>query len=805
MCARHVLYLTAQLRVRCALPYLFFNRHDYRYVYLTIKFPFIIQYLIMRPKLLLPLLFAVSFSFAQQPLTTVQINRLVDAGKIYGYIKYFHPFLQYKDINWDSTFAANVETIIKAENKIEYAAVLEKIFSVLNDGLTTVAKIPGDDSNYKVQSLAYQIEDSILYLQMNDAPFLTTDEALSKALQNMGSVKGAIFDLRRPKNSKYMGMLGNGMYWYWLSSWYKGKILMPSVRTISYSGFPGEFCKGCNNAIFKEQVLFTAAGDLDKDVPLVIITANDNDIPPLGVKLQEKGVAKILQEGDKELLPGSSIYFYIADSLLIQMRNGEAINSDGSLLLVHSDATFKREDNSNEIMAKAKKLLLSSSPRISENKEIHPMATDPLFPTLDESVYPTIGYRMLAAAKMFTVIDHFYASKGGMTKNWEAAYREAILNFIGASDSLEYWKAVAEFHAHIQDSHGFISKSDEGFSLRLNPMILDRGAFMPPVFTGIIENKIVVTGIFNDSVCKKIGINKGDIILSIDGKDPMPMIEKVRKYQNAGNIGSQNFYLGSFILFGNKGQVKKLKIQDTKGRLKEIMMTTQDEFKGNWLADKYVSGMFSYNHQPVLKYLAGDIIYADQTSGLKNSDIDSVSKWINKAKGFIVDMRGYPQGARFPLELMFPDKIRNITPEISYKKTANIPASSPNVISVNRFGSRIPAEQYQTEYLTKDKTFDTPVKFVVLTNGSAQSNGDYFPFIFRSLYNATIIGSPTAGAMSNFTNYTIPGNIRLWLSFYGIKREGIQPDIFIRPTIKGIQAGKDEVLERAIKYLQTGK
>jgi hypothetical protein len=49
------------------------------------------------------LLFLVSeFTFAQQSLTYEQINQLADAGKIYGYVKYFHPFLQYKEINWDS-------------------------------------------------------------------------------------------------------------------------------------------------------------------------------------------------------------------------------------------------------------------------------------------------------------------------------------------------------------------------------------------------------------------------------------------------------------------------------------------------------------------------------------------------------------------------------------------------------------------------------------------------------------------------------------------------------------------------------
>ena len=101
----------------------------------------------MRPKLFLLLLFVSTFSFAQQPLTTTQINRLADAGKVYGYIKYFHPFLQYKNINWDSAFAANVQAIIDAKNKEEYAAVMQKLLSSLNDGLTTVVNSPEKDSS----------------------------------------------------------------------------------------------------------------------------------------------------------------------------------------------------------------------------------------------------------------------------------------------------------------------------------------------------------------------------------------------------------------------------------------------------------------------------------------------------------------------------------------------------------------------------------------------------------------------------------------------------------------------------------
>jgi C-terminal processing protease CtpA/Prc len=758
----------------------------------------------MQPILFVILLFFSSFSFAQQPLTAQQINRLADAGKVYGYIKYFHPWLQYKTFNWDSAFAANVEGIIKAKNGADYKLIMQKLLSPLNDGLTTVANFNGSSKDYNAQQLIHYLKDSILYIQMNDFTS-KSEEELGKALQELKNAKGAIIDLRSPANSRFYNMLGHGTVIDWYTSFFNGVYSMPSIRTVSYIAFPGEWGNGYNNSVFKESMIWSNSGDAKKEVPLVFIVAKEDDIPLIAIKLQEKGKAKILQEEGHELLPGSSLYFYISDSLLIQMRTGEAVNSDGSLLTIKPDAIFSHDDSIEIVFSKARNLLTNSTSKIPDQKWHHPMPEDHSLPYSNGAAYPSIGYRMLGAAKMFAVIQHFYASKIGITKNWESAYKEAISNFIAAKDSVQYWKAVAEFHAFTKDSHGFIANSDEGFSLRLNPIIQGRGTFIPPVFTAIVENKIVITGIFNDSVCKSIGIKRGDIVLSINGDDPMQMIERSRKYQNAGNIGSQNFYLGSFILFGKEGEAKKLKIQNSKGGIQEVMMPTLSEFKGNWLADKYVSGMFSHNHQPTAKYLEGDIAYVDITSGLKDSDIDSIFRIHKNIKGLIVDMRGYPQGTYLELAALFQDNMHKVSPEITYKVVGNIPASSPNVVSVNRFGSYFPAEEYKVNYQTRDKIFNLPFKFVVLTNGSGQSNGDYIPFVDRTSFNATLIGSPTAGAMTTFTNYTVPGNIRLWLSNGPIERKGILPDVYVTPTIKGIQAGKDEVLQRAIKYLQTGR
>jgi C-terminal processing protease CtpA/Prc len=76
--------------------------------------------------------------------------------------------------------------------------------------------------------------------------------------------------------------------------------------------------------------------------------------------------------------------------------------------------------------------------------------------------------------------------------------------------------------------------------------------------------------------------------------------------------------------------------------------------------------------------------------------------------------------------------------------------------------------------------------------------------------DVTFIGSPTNGANGDITNMVLPGN--LIVSFTGqevrfpdgrqLQRVGVQPHIVVRPTIAGIRAGRDEVLEAAIEHLR---
>jgi C-terminal processing protease CtpA/Prc len=82
---------------------------------------------------------------------------------------------------------------------------------------------------------------------------------------------------------------------------------------------------------------------------------------------------------------------------------------------------------------------------------------------------------------------------------------------------------------------------------------------------------------------------------------------------------------------------------------------------------------------------------------------------------------------------------------------------------------------------------------------------------FESATNVTFIGTPTNGANGDVTNLVLPGGI--YASFSGhdvrhadgrqLQRVGIQPHIKIEPTISGIREGRDEILEGAIKFLDS--
>ena len=119
-------------------------------------------------------------------------------------------------------------------------------------------------------------------------------------------------------------------------------------------------------------------------------------------------------------------------------------------------------------------------------------------------------------------------------------------------------------------------------------------------------------------------------------------------------------------------------------------------------------------------------------------------------------------------------------------------------------------EEFQYIEPHPEKTFDYKGKIVVLIGNDSQSAAEHFCLMIESIADVTFIGRPTSGANGNVTHTVLPGGITI--SFTGmsvrhadgrqLQRLGIQPDVRVEPTIQGVLAGRDEVLERAVAFLE---
>src|SRR5215204_1694257 len=66
----------------------------------------------------------------------VRVARLAGLAKVWGTVKYFHPFLAYRAIDWDKALIETIPKVNAAKTPQEYQAALNQMLAVLNDKST---------------------------------------------------------------------------------------------------------------------------------------------------------------------------------------------------------------------------------------------------------------------------------------------------------------------------------------------------------------------------------------------------------------------------------------------------------------------------------------------------------------------------------------------------------------------------------------------------------------------------------------------------------------------------------------------
>ena len=398
-----------------------------------------------------------------------------------------------------------------------------------------------------------------------------------------------------------------------------------------------------------------------------------------------------------------------------------------------------------------------------------------------EPAYPSAGRRVIAAYRVRDIARYFYPYTDSTGEDWDRVLRRSIVPLLAASDSLEYALAVAELVTAFHDSH--VGVSGPGWSAFAD------GAHAP-LGVRVLGGDVVVTGFASDSVRRAMGLEVGDIILSVDGEPVADRLRRLARYHSASTPQALSAEVAHGLLgVGAEGSTVNLLVREARDRVRNVRVgrTTRNW----WLAFR------DRLDQPVVRRFGEDIGYIDLTR-LGREEVDSAFARLADTREIVFDMRGYPRGTAWAIapRLATRDSIvhaRGWTPIVA----------SPDTGATGRRDTllHLPAREGAPPYHGAT---------VMLIDERAVSQAEYSGMMFRAANGTRFVGTPTAGANGDVTDLSLPGRLRVSFTGTGIEfpdgsklqRRGLRPDVYVEPTPAGLRAGRDEALERALELLR---
>ncbi|WP_316845196.1 S41 family peptidase [Pedobacter psychrodurus] len=390
----------------------------------------------------------------------------------------------------------------------------------------------------------------------------------------------------------------------------------------------------------------------------------------------------------------------------------------------------------------------------------------------NENKYPDAGIRLLALYRYWNMIQYYSPNRNLVPENWNSILPKFIPQIILADNKYSYDQVLVKLVTTIHDSHGFIGSSTFQASL---------GKYRLPFDAKYIEDKIVVTGFFIDSLNVRQNVKIGDVIEGINGEGIDDMIKKYLPVTSSSNFDvAMRDMPGTYLL---RAKERIFKLQVLRGGKKIGVLQTGVE------NNKIKADLFGTKPGEKSMRLINPQVGYVQGNAFKRKDLDSIDAIFANTRGLIVDMRGYPSDELVHTLGGYLGTNRQPFVQFSYGSIAEpgLFQLTPMVKSGKKMNKAYPG------------------RVIVLVNAVTQSNAEFVTMAFQTAPNVKVIGSTTAGADGNISAILLPGGFKTWISGIGVfypdgtnaQQTGVKINLVVKPTIEGIRNGKDEVLEKA--------
>lgn len=387
---------------------------------------------------------------------------------------------------------------------------------------------------------------------------------------------------------------------------------------------------------------------------------------------------------------------------------------------------------------------------------------------------PDAGYRLLALFRFWNVVEYWFPDRDLIREPWDGVLAEFIPKVLRAGDRDAYRLTMIDLVVRIRDGHANVWNAIDA-----RP---PRGGCRLPVALRPVGDRYVV-GAFADSARGPAsGLRIGDVIQALDGARVDSATAAWAPHYAASNETTRRREIARWATQGPCGACR-VSVEREDG-VHEILAQRDSSRAMNARA-----GMTHDLPGPAFRRLADDVAYL-KLSAVRVADAASYVLRAAGTRCWILDIRNYP--SEFMVFALGQHLVSAPTPFVRFTRgdLANPGAffgMAPVVIE--------PAAPH----------YDG--KIVILVDEMTQSSAEYTSMAFRAVPGAIVVGSTTAGADGNVSTIRLPGGLGAAMSGLGVfypdhtptQQVGIVPDIVVRPTVEGIRAGRDEVLEAALK------
>ncbi|MFN3790896.1 S41 family peptidase [Massilia sp.] len=389
--------------------------------------------------------------------------------------------------------------------------------------------------------------------------------------------------------------------------------------------------------------------------------------------------------------------------------------------------------------------------------------------------FPDAGFQLLSLFRLWNIVEYWAPYRDRIDEDWDKVLRESIAPVALAQDRASHELAMLALVARIHDTH-----TNLWSSLHVRP---PRGQCQLPVRVRFVEGRATVSAYLGEDAAAATGLKTGDTIESIGGLPVDTLLQSWKPYFAASNEPTRLRDMAAVLTKGECGPVQLAARQGGALREMRLARVPRKDLKLPTTNDRAGE---------TFQLLGEDVAYL-KLSSIKSADIPGYMARAAHTRGLIVDIRNYPSDfVPFALGQYFVDKP---TPFVRFTVGD---LSNPGGF---RWGKELSLYPQAARYTGK---------LMILVDDISQSQSEYTAMALRAGPRAKVIGSTTAGADGNASWIPLPGGLRTMISGIGVfypdkrptQRIGIVPDIDVKPTIEGIRAGRDEVLEAAVAEIR---